>query len=640
VEAPPPVRPAAGDATGEPAVVVLSRDGIIERWSEAAEALFGFRGEDATGRQLTDLVLPEELRAAYGPGLGVFEDGTTGELRCGVRWSIPTIGATGGFRVVEVEFEPAQPGTGDAVLARFWPHPLRFTGSSPESLSASLLERIFRNAPETITLIRADRLQTVVSARGLDLLGYGPTFGLPIDGTLLVHPEDVDRLRDIGTEPDDERGLPVSTRYRVRAADGSWRWLESVATDLRDDPVVQGWIVFSRDVTRDAERAQALVIADARLAAVVTSHTAATMLEADDGTIVLRNAAFTDLAGLDPDEAHPVDARAALASITRRATDPPGAVASLRRLAATAGPGLVALADGRTLEVEALAIGPTRARLGRLWLLRDVTDRVTESQRRDRLLRLEQQARELAEAKADELRRFDRVRTDFVATVSHELRTPLTAILSATDLLITGTPEERVADMDRFLDIVQRNALRLGRLVEDLLVLSRLDAGLLTLAVSEVDLGALVTSVAHDLASVANQRDVEIVVRADSGPPVAGDPLRLHQIVENLVTNAIKFTHASTKVEITVAPADDGWTIDVRDHGPGVPEAEAERVFERFYRSTAHVGAVPGTGLGLAIAKGLVVLHGGTLVVTNAPDGGARFRCALPDAVRRQASRS
>jgi len=231
-----------------------------------------------------------------------------------------------------------------------------------------------------------------------------------------------------------------------------------------------------------------------------------------------------------------------------------------------------------------------------------------------------------------ELRRADQIRRDFVANVSHELRTPLTAIRGYVEALSDGdaTPE----DNRRFLDVIARHTRRMERLVGDLLRLARLDAGQETLELTPCDTQTLASGVVSDLSAAAEERGqrVELSV-APGGEKVRADPAKLHDALRNLVANAIAYAPEHSTIRIGATPVDGRVALTVSDEGPGIPEDDLARVFERFYRVDKSRARDPGgTGLGLAIVKHLVELHSGQVRVENRPEGGARFTITLPAA--------
>ncbi|MEQ1909073.1 MAG: ATP-binding protein [Vicinamibacterales bacterium] len=228
-----------------------------------------------------------------------------------------------------------------------------------------------------------------------------------------------------------------------------------------------------------------------------------------------------------------------------------------------------------------------------------------------------------------ELRRADKMRRDFVANVSHELRTPLTAIRGYVEALSEG--DTSADETQKFLAVIMRHTRRMERLVQDLLRLARLDAGQETLDITELELRPLIQSVAADLAPSldAKQQRVEISVAGDAAS-VRADPAKLHDVVRNLMANAGAYAPEGTTIRVMTRRSGDMLAIDVLDEGPGVPEADRSRVFERFYRVDRSRARDPGgTGLGLAIVRHLVEAHGGRVSVSNRANGGAQFTVEL-----------
>jgi signal transduction histidine kinase len=229
----------------------------------------------------------------------------------------------------------------------------------------------------------------------------------------------------------------------------------------------------------------------------------------------------------------------------------------------------------------------------------------------------------------ERLRELDRVKDEFVTLVSHELRTPLTSIMGYLDLLeeeTDGLSEEQ----RRFLAVVERNAERLARLVEDLLFVARLQAGGLELGSGEVELAAVAEKSVEAARPDAVLKRVELVLEAKSSK-LTGDRLRLGQVLDNLVSNAVKFTPEGGRVTVRVSDGADGTLLEVADTGLGIPADEQERLFERFFRaSTAATHAVPGTGLGLTVVKAIVEAHGGTIAVASEVGRGTTVRVNLP----------
>ncbi len=232
-----------------------------------------------------------------------------------------------------------------------------------------------------------------------------------------------------------------------------------------------------------------------------------------------------------------------------------------------------------------------------------------------------------------DLKRTDQIRRDFVANVSHELRTPLTAIRGYAEALVDDSedPDAR----RRFLEIIQRHATRMERLVKDLLRLAMLDAGKEILEAAPADIALLIGGIVEDMAPAATAKHLRVTTAmAPDTRGLAVDAAKVHDIVRNLVENAINYTQGGGEVSVTAAVDDQTLVVTVRDNGPGIPPEDLGRVFERFYRVDKSRGRPGGTGLGLAIVKHLAELHGGAVSVQNGAGGGAVFEVRLPLAPR------
>jgi two-component system phosphate regulon sensor histidine kinase PhoR len=229
-----------------------------------------------------------------------------------------------------------------------------------------------------------------------------------------------------------------------------------------------------------------------------------------------------------------------------------------------------------------------------------------------------------------DLRRADQIRRDFVANVSHELRTPLTAIRGYVEAL--GDEDADVEERKRFLEIIERHALRMERLVMDLLRLARLDARQELLDLVTCDTRLLIDGVAGDVAAAAQARRQRLCVQiAPDLATMRADPAKLHDALRNLVANAINYSPEDTAITVAARRVDGKVEISVSDEGPGIPEQDLSRVFERFYRVDKSRARDPGgTGLGLAIVKHLVELHDGSVRAENRDAGGARFVVTIP----------
>ena len=229
------------------------------------------------------------------------------------------------------------------------------------------------------------------------------------------------------------------------------------------------------------------------------------------------------------------------------------------------------------------------------------------------------------------VRELEGVRQEFVANVSHELRTPLSLIKGATETLLDGARNDPVA-LEKLLTIVDRHANRLTLLIDDLLLLAKLDAGRVAFNLQPAALRLAVQEVVEDLAPRAKEREMHIENTLPSGLIAQADTERLRQVLSNLIDNAIKYGRPAGKITISGRALDEKFVeVCVQDDGPGISPESRPRVFERFYRADkARSREQGGTGLGLAIVKHVVQRHGGDVRVESEPGQGASFFFTLP----------
>ena len=255
----------------------------------------------------------------------------------------------------------------------------------------------------------------------------------------------------------------------------------------------------------------------------------------------------------------------------------------------------------------------------------DVTARV---QRQDALLAALLSEREAVER----LEQADRMKDALVSTVSHELRTPLTSVLGYATMLADGDFGDLPPMVGQTLDRIINNGERLRSLVEDLLVLSRVNAGQLDLASEPLDLREVVRSAYDVVAPQLESRDLEVrLTLPDDEALVDGDAGMLERVVLNLLTNALKFTYDGGQVDVSLKLESDEVVIEVSDTGLGIPVEEQDQLFTQFFRSSiAKREAIQGTGLGLSIAHAIIEQHGGVIGATSEPTIGSTFLVVLP----------
>jgi two-component system phosphate regulon sensor histidine kinase PhoR len=230
-----------------------------------------------------------------------------------------------------------------------------------------------------------------------------------------------------------------------------------------------------------------------------------------------------------------------------------------------------------------------------------------------------------------DLRRLEQVRKDFIANVSHELRTPLTTIQGFAETLL-GSALEDPQNNRRFLEIIRSHAVRLGRLTDDLLKLSRMEAGKLEAAIQPISLINAIESSVETTRVRAGEKQLSLSVNCPNGlPPVRAHEALLREVLQNLLDNAVQYTPPGGRIDVSAAVEDGHAVVTVSDNGIGIPQVDQERIFERFYRvDAARSREVGGTGLGLAIAKHIVEAHGGRIWVESTVGLGSRFHFSIP----------
>jgi len=494
--------------------------------------------------------------------------------------------------------------------------------------SARLLESLLDKSREIVTVLDEQGHWRYSSGEAWRLLGYRTDFD-PLGGVLdLLHPDD--------REPAGEwfldvlAGMPEQIEpleARVRAPDGAWRYLETTADNLVGDPVVDGVILHSRDVTERRQARVDLGQATQRLTTLIANFPNAALLEDEYRRIVVANQAFADLLGQPSADAMTGKTMDELYAgledgYMREEVERADAIVALRE---TVLGEVFQLRDGRSFERDYVPIFVNGEYRGHLWHIRDVTARS----------KVQAELASLVDAHREENRRLmdlDTAKAEFLSAISHELRSPLTSIVSFTQLLSEGLEHDSVSDQAEFLEIIGRNAKRLLRLVGDLLLLDRIDsAHVPTSEMGAVDLPSVVADAVLAIAPQAEERAIALETRSTAGPALNGDAGRLGQLVDNLLSNAVKFTEAGGRVTVRAEPMAGGWLLEVADTGIGIPRAEQSLLFSRFFRATnARSNRMPGSGLGLSVAKAIVELHAGTISVSSKEGEGTTFTVTLP----------
>lgn len=259
----------------------------------------------------------------------------------------------------------------------------------------------------------------------------------------------------------------------------------------------------------------------------------------------------------------------------------------------------------------------------------DITERKATEKKLDEARVEREEMLEVARAQNEQLRELDVMKDEFVALVSHELRTPLTAIQGYTELVLDGTLGELNDEQRAMLAVVDRNSIRLFRLVNDLLFVAQVNAGELNVAIEDVDLATVATEAVSDAQPRAAAAGVSLVIECDETPTVRADRVRLGQVFDNLISNAIKFTPPGGRVGLSISMVGEDAMIVVADSGMGMTPEDQQRLFTRFFRTKA-AARIQGTGLGLSITKAILDAHHGSITVESEVGHGTTFTVTVP----------
>ena len=445
---------------------------------------------------------------------------------------------------------------------------------------------------------------TYISPQIESLLGYAAREWLLGSGLWrrVLHPEDRDRVVERYAKAVEEKS-EFECVYRLLRADGKAIWVRdsSACVDDGKQSYRQGFIV---DVTAQKESEAEAARSAALMRALVDGTIDGISFTDRDGRVVMANRPLLEFVR---ELAIPREGlmHERLLSIKGAVVDEERFVRRMHEIATS--PELESADEFELRDSERVfqgytkpVITPEGAYLGRVWTLREITA----------------------------VRQADRIKDALVATVSHELRTPLTSIIGYLELLSTDA-DTLTEENARFVEIARRNAARLQRMVEELLFLSRVDAGGLPLELEEVDVAQIVRSAIGSADPAAAAKGITIGFDGPETAVACVDGHRIAQVFDNLISNAIKFTPARGRVEVSIRVGADALTATVADTGRGIPEADQPRLFERFFRSSS-TRDEPGTGLGLTVVRAIVEGHGGEVTCASAPGEGTTFTLTLP----------
>lgn len=404
-----------------------------------------------------------------------------------------------------------------------------------------------------------------------------------------------------------------------------------------------------RDITSRKKTEQDLLDAMTRLKDLIEHLQGGILVEDEHRTIVLANQTFCEMFSIDAPaiQLKGADCSRSAEQAMHLFADPAifvDRINALLQRKEIATNEMLKLADGRVFERDYLPVFVGALYKGHMWHYRDITDRTTAEERIRTLNKQLEEANELLKIERDKevhrastleeinqrLEEVSKLKSEFISSVSHELRTPLASILGFAETLQRDPNLDGGTRME-FLQIIRNEGTRLRALISDLLDISHLESGTMKLQKSSEDLSALITYSVKLVSPLAAEKSLR-VVEPSGQPPVNAtcDPTRITQAIVNILSNAIKFSPDHSEIRIRMRKEQLHTLIEIEDQGPGIPEAERSKVFERFYRLKMHREDAGGTGLGLAIVWHIMELHHGRVTIGGEEGKGAIFTLYIP----------
>ena len=497
----------------------------------------------------------------------------------------------------------------------------------------SRFETIFEAAPIGIGLLSLDgRLESTNSAmreitgRSAEELARRSTLGYTV-------PEDVDEVVGLFTGMVEGKYDSYRNELRLYAKDGEIVWVDAATALLRDaDGTPRAAVAMAQNVTKRRAAEEQSRQSEARYRTLVEQLPLITHIDTPysaDDDVQYVSPQIEEILGYSleewhasptffSDHLHPDD-RDRVGEAQREARENTEPLELEYRFIAADGR-VVWLKDSHTVVRD--ETGKPRYTQG---FAIDVTAQKQGEEDREALLTHSQEQNE-------RLLKLDRMKDEFIALVSHELRTPLTSICGYLELLMhDDVLSERSAAQLSWLEVIDRNAERLLRLVEDLLITAQASAGNLALEKGELDIAAIISQAVQASTPVATARGIALTYSTEPLPAAEGDRLRIGQVIDNLVSNALKFTPAGGTIDVRAYPRHSAIRIEVSDTGMGIAEDEQAQLFDRFFRTAqAQEQSIPGVGLGLSISKAIVEAHAGRLSVQSLEGVGTTFFVDLP----------
>jgi PAS domain S-box-containing protein len=604
--------------SAEDAIITKTLDGIITSWNNGAERIFGYTADETIGKPVTILIPADHLDE---------EPAILARLRAGERiehYETIRVRKDGSLVDISLTVSPIRGPKGQIIGASKIARDISERKRAEQALRQreEELTDFLENSAVGLHWVGPDGTILWANKAELELLGY--TREEYIGHHIAEFHADSEVIKDILERLTRDETLH-SYEARLRCKDGSLRHVLISSNVRKQSGEFIHTRCFTRDITERRLAEEALRQSEERFAkAFKASPFALTITSLKTSRLLEVNETFTRLSGYTREEAvgrttqelgvwvQDSDREEEIAMVSER-----GGVRDLEyRFRMKDGTERIGLLSAERIEIAGESCALT--------VIQDITEQKLAEAERDQILEREKVLR----AKAEEA---SRLKDEFLATVSHELRTPLTSILGWAHMLRTG--QFAGGDTAKALETIERNARAQSQLIDDLLDVSRIVTGKLRLDVRVLDPNSFIEAAIESVRPAAEAKGIRVQKIMDTGVvSVSGDPVRLQQVVWNLLSNSIKFTPKGGRVQVRLERVNSHIEIAVSDNGLGISQEFLPHVFDRFrqadQRTTRQHG---GMGLGLAIVRHLVELHGGTVRAESAGEGqGSTFMVLLP----------
>jgi PAS domain S-box-containing protein len=509
-------------------------------------------------------------------------------------------------------------------------------------------------ASDIITILDAEGTIVYESPAIERLLGYRSEELIGTNAFNYVHPEDVERVFGVFAQTLKAGGVSPLVEFRFRHADGSWRHLEAIGNSLLEDPSVRGMVVNSRDITERKRAEERLRFQKVLLEAQTEASIDGVLVVSIEGKMISFNQRFVEMWGIPEEVVETRSDEAALQAVMDKLVDPQeflARVAYLYEHPSEESRDEILLKDGRTFDRYSAPVrgkGEDGSHYGRVWYFRDITERkraereihrlneTLESRVAERTAQLEaaldeiqllnEQLEQRVRQRTAQLEAINEELESFSYSVSHDLRAPLRSINGFSEALLDDYGDKLDEEGRDYLGRVKAASEHMGRLIDDLLNLSRVSRS--KMSHERIDLSALAKSIGQELEQSHPEREVELVV--EDGLVAEGDERLLRVALENLLRNAWKFTgkRPQARIEFGLAEHEGTPAYFVRDNGVGFDMAYSNKLFGAFQRLHRE-SEFPGTGIGLATVQRIMRRHGGSVWAEGALGQGATFYFTL-----------